>query len=146
MGALTGVNLQPKPRLTSDLFPGIQIGSEIPTSFIKSQTSININGIGANTIIARSPPVPDGFVGKIQDFNVNFSSTGTGSVQLVRITSSGQIFNTVLVNIAASQSGIGQTVLSSGEACAIVIDTAGTGTIESMDFTGILVFAGDVLN
>ena len=70
-------------------------------------------------------PVPPGFKGLVEDFNVNFV-TAAGTVQIV-IMENRQVINRILRNISSDTSGIGKTVLDEGQYLAVVGQTAGAG-------------------
>lgn len=142
--AITGYATNPL-QATSSLFPGIKFNDKIGVSLINSQTALTLN-VAANTILARSAPCPFGWTQKVQDFNFYVSTAGTGVAQLVRLTASGQIRNVILPTISSSQSGIGQTVLNSGEALAVIVGTQGTGTISSIDISAEQIFIGNEVN
>lgn len=148
MAAPTGTTiLEAETQLTAKRFPGLQIGQSLPHVFFSSGGTITLDATNfpADTLLARSATVPQEFTGKVEDFNVNFSTAGTAVLKIVRLAPNGEILNAIVKGISSSQSGIGSTVFP-GQAIGVAIQTAGTGTIESFDLSGAWVFAGDALN
>jgi len=125
----------------SDFFPGILIGDSIPSVFIRDGSAKDILGLAVNRVIARSATVPKNFIGKVEDFNINFTTPGSGVVKVVILDPSGNIIDELIQGISTSQSGIGATVFPQ-QAIGLAIQTAGTGLISSIDFSGRMVFIG----
>lgn len=131
------------PRV-SDFFPGLRIGDKIPKVFIRQRTATVLDGTNfpAGYILAQSAIVPEGFTGKVEDFNVNFTTAGTAVLGVVVLDANGNTVGTLLDNVAVSQSGIGSTVFP-GQAIGVSVITAGTGTLRSIDFSGDHIFIGN---
>ena len=106
-----------------------------PYTFIQS----NLNALSSNAadgvVIIQSDVMRNGERGVVEDFNVNYT-TVAGTVRIVKISGyGGNILVDVVRGIAASQSGVGSTVLEEGEAIAVAGQAAGAGTF-SVFFSG----------
>ena len=102
---------------------------------LKAFTFLNLNNQAvsanqaANTIIAVGVPVPNGFRGRVQDFNINFTASG-GSVGYAILDYNGRnIIQIITPNINSSSSGFGNTVLDSNTCIGIIVTTQGGGTL-----------------
>ena len=127
---------------TQDYYPGLKIANQIPQVFIRLQRALDLSTFSANDVLAKSPLVPEGFIGKTEDFNINIATTGTAVIALVILDAANNILSTVLDNITSSSSGFGAVVLPNQRIAAIVL-TAGTGTLRSVDISGTWTFIGD---
>ena len=98
-----------------------------PFVFMKAADDTISGNLSANTILIRGTPVPRGFKGVVEDFNINFG-TAAGTLRLIIIDPSGNKSNAILSDITSNTSGIGATVLDEGEALAIEVQTQGAST------------------
>lgn len=96
-----------------------------PFVFIKTDNTGVTSNISADVLAVPGIPIPEGFKGLVEDFNVNFS-TAAGTVQIV-VMQNRQIINRILRNVNSDTSGIGKTVLDEGQYLAVVGQTAGAG-------------------
>ena len=95
-----------------------------PFVFMKAADDTISGDQAAGTILIRGTPVPRGFKGVVEDFNLTFG-TAAGVLQLIIIDPSGNKSNAVGTTMSGSTSGIGATVLDEGEALAIEVNTQG---------------------
>ena len=105
----------------------------------KPFTFLNLNNQGvsanvaANTIIVAGIPVPNGYRGKVKDFNINFTTSG-GTIGYAILDYNGKnIIQIVTPNINSSSSGFGDTILDSNTCIGIIGTVQGNGV-----FTGYL--------
>lgn len=96
-----------------------------PFVFLKTDNIGVSSAVNADVLLVLGNPIPKGYKGQIEDFNINFS-TAAGTVQIV-IMQNKQIINRVLRNISSDTSGIGKVVLDEGQQLAIVGQTSGAG-------------------
>lgn len=108
-----------------------------PFVFLRTLPAGVTTNEAADVLLAMGTPVPRGFKGQVEDFNINFV-TAAGTVQLVIMNSSGNIVSRVLRNISSDTSGIGKTILDEGERLALVGQTAGAG-VASVYCSGTIV-------
>jgi len=99
---------------------------EKPFIFLRSNRNNLSSNVADDASILVGPKTPQGFQGIIEDFNINFS-TVAGTIKLVIMDANEQILNNLILDITASQSGIGRTVLENGQRLAVVGQTAGAG-------------------
>lgn len=111
-----------------------------PFIFLKTQPAGVTTNEAADVLLALGTPVPRGYKGQVEDFNVNFS-TVAGTVQLVIFDQSNNIIARVLRNISSDTSGIGKTILDEGQHLALVGQTAGAG-VASVYCSGTIVRQG----
>ena len=127
----------------ADLNTGIgQLNSGIKTLADKQPkpfTFLNLNNQGvsvnfaANTIIVDGIPVPNGYRGRVKDFNINFTTSG-GTIGYAILDYNGKnIIQIVTPNINSSSSGFGDTILDSNTCIGIIGTVQGNGV-----FTGYL--------
>ena len=103
--------------------------SPIPYIFQKSSRNSLSSNVSNDVIIYSGPPVPIGYRGTIQDFNLNFG-TVAGTVKWVIVDTNGQIISNVVTGITATQNGQGSTVIEEGQAFAVAGQSAGSGTFD----------------
>ena len=102
--------------------------SDIPYVFLRSNGQrISTTGSAGDILIAGNP-VPPGFMGTIEDFNVTFGTSG-GTVELVILDANNQVINFLVMAISANQNGTGATVLQEGQRLGIRLNTSGAGII-----------------
>ena len=111
-----------------------------PYTFLKTQPSGVTTDEAADVLLALGSPVPRGYKGQVEDFNINFS-TVAGTVQLVIYDGSNNLRARILRNISSDTSGIGKTILDEGERLALVGQTAGAG-VASVYCSGTIVRQG----
>ena len=127
----------------ADLNTGIgQLNQGIKTLAEKQPrpfTFLNLNNQGvsvnfaANTIIVAGIPVPNGYRGRVKDFNINFTTSG-GTIGYAILDYNGRnIIQIVTPNINSSSSGFGDTILDSNTCIGIIVTVQGAGV-----FTGYL--------
>ena len=127
----------------ADLNTGIgQLNQGINTLAAKQPkpfTFLNLNNQGvsanvsANTIIVAGIPVPNGYRGRVKDFNINFTTSG-GTIGYAILDYNGKnIIQIVTPNINSSSSGFGDTILDSNTCIGIIGTVQGNGV-----FTGYL--------
>ena len=115
---------------------GIQrISDRQPRAF--TFLNLNNNGVSANvaanTIIVAGIPVPNGYRGRVKDFNINFTTSG-GTVGYAILDYNGRnIIQIITPNINSSSSGFGDTILDSNTCIGIIGTVQGSGI-----FTGYL--------
>ena len=102
-------------------------------------TFLNLNNQGvsvnfaANTVIVAGIPVPNGYRGRVKDFNINFTTSG-GTIGYAILDYNGKnIIQIVTPNINSSSSGFGDTILDSNTCIGIIGTVQGAGV-----FTGYL--------
>jgi len=101
----------------------------IPQAQIFLKSGIN-NTLSSNVadgvLIFAGFPIPAGFRGALEDFNVNFSTTA-GTVRIVILDKQNNIIQDLLRDISSSTNGTGKTILEEGQKIGIVGQTAGVG-------------------
>ena len=102
--------------------------SDIPYVFLRSNGQRVSTTGSAGDILVAGNPVPPGFMGTIQDFNVTFGTSG-GTVELVVLDANDQVLNYLVTAITANQNGSGATVLQEGQKLGIRLNTSGSGLI-----------------
>lgn len=102
---------------------------ERPFIFLRSRRSGLSSNVNDDILIMPGTPVPTGFQGVIEDFNVNFS-TVAGTVKLVIINKSRNIVSNILLDVSNNTSGVGAVVLDEEESLAVVGQTAGAGVFD----------------
>lgn len=107
-----------------------------PFVFLKSSRNALSSNNANDVIIHAGPPVPVGFRGVIQDFNIIFG-TAAGTIKLVIIDQSNQIITDVLAGVTATANGTGSTVIEEGDRLAVAGQVAGAGTF-GVYFTGLI--------
>ncbi|MDE1871788.1 MAG: hypothetical protein KGI06_06140 [Candidatus Micrarchaeota archaeon] len=136
-------NNQAQAQQFSDLNTGIgKLNAGIQNLTDKMEkpfTFLNLNNQGvsanvaANTIIVAGIPVPNGYRGRVKDFNVNFTTSG-GTIGYAILDYNGKnIIQIVTPNINSSSSGFGDTILDSNTCIGIIGTVQGAGI-----FTGYL--------
>lgn len=102
--------------------------SEIPYVFLRSNGQrISTTGSAGDFLITGNP-VPPGFRGTVEDFNVTFGTAG-GTVELVILDQNNNLINFLVMSITANQNGTGATVLEEGQRLGIRLNTSGAGII-----------------
>jgi hypothetical protein len=102
--------------------------SEIPYVFLRSNGQrISTTGTAGDLLITGNP-VPPGFRGTVEDFNVTFGTSG-GTVELVILDQNNNLINFLVMSITANQNGTGATVLEEGQRLGIRLNTSGAGII-----------------
>lgn len=105
--------------------------------FLKSGKDNDLSSNVADGVLIFSGfPIPAGFRGALEDFNINFTSTA-GTVRLVILDNQNNIIQDLLRDIASSTNGTGKTVIEEGQKLGIVGQSAGVG-IFSVYVTGTL--------
>jgi len=105
--------------------------------FLKSGSGNNLSSnVANNVLIMAGFPIPAGFRGALEDFNVNFT-TVAGTVRLVILDKSDNIIQDLLRDISSSTNGTGKTVIEEGQKIGVVGQTAGAG-IFTVYITGTL--------
>jgi len=101
----------------------------IPQAQIFLKSGIN-NTLSSNVadgvLIMAGFPIPAGFRGSLEDFNVNFT-TAAGTVRLVILDKQNNIIQDLLRDISSSTNGTGKTILEEGQQMGVVGQTAGAG-------------------
>ncbi len=101
----------------------------IPQQQIFLKSGIN-NTLSSNVsngvLIFAGFPIPAGFRGALQDFNVNFT-TAAGTVRIVILDKSNNVIQDLLRDISSSTNGTGQTIIEEGQKIGIVGQSAGAG-------------------
>ena len=111
----------------------------IPISqiFLKSGLGNTLSSnVANNVLIMAGFPIPAGFRGALEDFNVNFT-TAAGTVRVVVLDKSNNIIQDILRDISSSTNGTGKTIIEEGQKIGIVGQTAGAG-IFTVYITGVL--------
>ena len=109
----------------------------IPFKILVSPPGIVLNvNVANDTLMLAGRIVPQGQIFTINDFTVSFRTNG-GTVKLVAVDSNGTVRDDILVDISASGSGAGGTVLEQGETLAVMVQTQGAGTV-TVRCSGIL--------
>ena len=101
----------------------------IPKNQIFLASGINntlSSNVANNVLIMAGFPIPAGFRGALEDFNVNFT-TAAGTVRIVILDKSNNIIQDLLRDISRSTNGTGKTILEEGQKIGIVGQTAGAG-------------------
>ena len=95
--------------------------------FLKSGIGNTLSSnVGNGTLIYAGFPIPAGHKGRLEDFNVNFT-TAAGTVRIVILDKQNNIIQDLLRDISSSTNGTGATVLEQGEKIGIVGQSAGAG-------------------
>jgi len=95
--------------------------------FLKSGLGNTLSSNVANDVLIMAGfPIPAGFRGALEDFNVNFT-TASGVVGIVILDKSNNIIQDLLRDISSSTNGTGKTILEEGQKIGIVGQTAGAG-------------------
>jgi len=95
--------------------------------FAKSGLGVTLSSNVTNdTLIFAGFPIPAGFRGALEDFNVNFT-TIAGTVRIVILDKQNNIIQDLLRDISSSTNGTGKTILEEGQKIGIVGQTAGAG-------------------
>ena len=95
--------------------------------FLKSGLGNTLSSnVANNVLIMAGFPIPAGFRGALEDFNVNFT-TAAGTVRIVLLDKSNNIIQDLLRDISSSTNGTGKTILEEGQKIGIVGQTAGAG-------------------
>lgn len=101
----------------------------IPQNQIFLKSGIN-NTLSSNVadgvLIFAGFPIPAGFRGALEDFNVNFT-TAAGTVRIVILDKQNNIIQDLLRDISSSTNGTGKTILEEGQKIGIVGQSAGAG-------------------
>ena len=105
--------------------------------FLKSGLGNTLSSNVANDVLIMAGfPIPAGFRGALEDFNVNFT-TAAGTVRIVILDKSNNIIQDLLRDISSSTNGTGKTVIEEGQKIGISGQTAGAG-IFTVYITGSL--------
>jgi len=95
--------------------------------FLKSGIGNTLSSNVANDVLIMAGfPIPAGFRGALEDFNVNFTTTA-GTVRIVILDKANNIIQDLLRDISSSTNGTGKTILEEGQKIGIVGQTAGAG-------------------
>ncbi len=95
--------------------------------FLKSGINNTLSSNVANDeLIFAGFPIPQGFRGSLEDFNVNFT-TSLGTVRIVILDKSNNIIQDLLRDITSSTNGTGKTIIEEGQKIGIVGQVAGAG-------------------
>lgn len=108
-----------------------------PFVFLRSEPAGVSSAQSENVLIIAGTPVPRGFKGQIEDFNVNFS-TVAGTVKLAILNASGNRISDILLDINSNTSGIGKTILDEGQTLAVLGQTSGAGVF-SVYCSGVII-------
>ncbi len=109
----------------------------IPQIFLKSGLGNTLSSnVSNDVLILAGFPIPAGFRGSLEDFNVNFT-TVAGTIRLVILDKSNNIIQDLLRDISSSTNGTGKTVIEEGQKIGVVGQTAGAG-IFTVYITGSL--------
>jgi len=101
----------------------------IPQNQIFAKTGIGntlSSNVANDVLIFAGFPIPAGFRGALEDFNVNFT-TAAGVVRIVILDKQNNIIQDLLRDISSSTNGTGKTILEEGQKIGIVGQTAGAG-------------------
>jgi len=105
--------------------------------FLKSGLGNTLSSnVADDVLILAGFPIPAGFRGSLEDFNVNFT-TAAGTVRLVILDKQNNIIQDLLRDITSSTNGTGKTVIEEGQKIGVVGQTAGAG-IFTVYITGTL--------
>jgi len=95
--------------------------------FLKSGIGNTLSSnVADGVLILAGFPIPAGFRGALEDFNVNFT-TSAGTVRLVILDKQNNIIQDLLRDISSSTNGTGKTIIEEGQKMGIVGQTAGAG-------------------
>lgn len=95
--------------------------------FLKSGIGNTLSSNVANDVLILAGfPIPVGFRGSLEDFNVNFTTTA-GTVRIVILDKQNNIIQDLLRDISSSTNGTGKTIIEEGQKIGIVGQTAGAG-------------------
>ena len=95
--------------------------------FLKSGLGNTLSSNVANDVLIMSGfPIPAGFRGALEDFNVNFT-TAAGTVRIVILDNANNIIQDLLRDISSSTNGAGKTILEEGQKIGVVGQSAGAG-------------------
>ena len=105
--------------------------------FLKSGFGNTLSSnVADGVLILAGFPIPAGFRGSLEDFNVNFT-TAAGTVRIVILDKQNNIIQDLLRDISSSTNGTGKTVIEEGQKIGIVGQTAGAGLF-TVYITGVL--------
>lgn len=105
--------------------------------FLKSGLGNTLSSNVANDVLIMAGfPIPAGFRGSLEDFNINFT-TAAGTVRVVILDKSDNIIQDLLRDISSSTNGTGKTIIEEGQKIGVVGQTAGAGLF-SIYITGVL--------
>jgi len=91
--------------------------------FLKSGIGNTLSSnVANNVLIMAGFPIPAGFRGSLEDFNVNFT-TAAGTVRIVILDKQNNIIQDLLRDISSSTNGTGKTILEQGQKIGIVGQT-----------------------
>jgi hypothetical protein len=102
--------------------------TEIPYVFLRSNGQRLSTTGSAGDLLVTGNPVPPGFRGTVEDFNVTFGTAG-GTVEIVILDQNNNLINFLVQSITSNQNGSGATVLEEGQKLAIRLNTSGSGII-----------------
>ena len=106
-------------------------------TFINTNNNAQSTNVSNDVLIFPGVPVPTGFIGKVQDVNVNFG-TIAGTVKLAIMDFNAKnIISYYQLNISASSNGLNQLVLNENQCLCLLGQVAGAGTVTVLA-TGIL--------
>ncbi len=95
--------------------------------FLKSGIGNTLSSnVSDGVLIFAGFPIPQGFRGSLEDFNVNFT-TSLGTVRIVILDKQNNIIQDLLRDITSSTNGTGKTIIEEGQKIGIVGQTAGAG-------------------
>ena len=130
---------------SASYFPDIRIGQEIPQSYIRLSTSIDLSTAAVNSVIARSTPVPPGFNGIVRDISVVFSGgTSSGKIAFVILDDQGNLVTTITASIASNAAGLSAVVLP-GQRIGFIVESQGAGILTNIDCSGVWTYIGDLV-
>jgi len=101
----------------------------IPQSqiFLKSGIGNTLSSnVADGVLIFAGFPIPAGFRGALEDFNINFT-TALGVVRIVILDKQNNIIQDLLRDISSSTNGTGKTIIEEGQKIGIAGQTAGAG-------------------
>lgn len=102
-----------------------------PQPFIFLKTGDVSSNVADGVVIAQGQRVPDGFRATIRDFNLVFSGTAAGTIQVKILDRSNNVVMELLQDITDDTNGIGESVLDEGERLVVTGQTAGAGTFKA---------------
>ena len=98
-------------------------------TFLNLQNNGVSANVAANTIIVAGIPVPNGYRGRVKDFNISFTTSG-GTVGFAILDYNARnILQVITPNINSSSSGFGDTVLQSNTCIGIIGTVQGNGVL-----------------
>jgi len=127
LGSLSGKGLEVAiVQLQSSILTQVE-KQPIPQIFLKSGIGNTLSSNQTDgTIIFAGFPIPAGFRGALEDFNVNFT-TVAGTVRIVILDKQNNIIQDLLRDISSSTNGTGKTIIEEGQKIGIAGQTAGAG-------------------